>query len=136
MAWGAEQGREEIEEAYARPLGRTCSMAPITSVSAALHHSTRRVVRILNRQTSLARASSGGAAVRAAASTLSTKADSNIDRPVEDVVVVGAGIAGERAFEHKQTGVLAGRGAATRCNLCAICLRWLCLWACVYSVTR
>eukprot|EP00752_Nemacystus_decipiens_P002018 g1936.t1 len=73
-------------------------MAPITSVAAALQRrvalgsGARQAVRTLNRETCPSRAS--GAAARAAASTLSTKADYNADRPVQDVVVVGAGVAG------------------------------------------
>lgn len=66
---------------------------------------------MLDRQASRSRASS----VKAAASTLSTKADSEINRPVEDVVVVGAGIAGGWGVEYQaEVGWVGGEAPTLR----------------------
>ena len=90
-------------------------MAPIISVAAALQKhvapctvARRAVLRMLDRQAS-------PSAVRAAASTLSTKADSEINRPVEDVVVVGAGIAGGWGVEYQaEVGWVGGEAPTLR----------------------
>lgn len=102
---------------YAR--NRTRSMAPITSAVLALQrnvalagrcHSGRRAVLTLRSRGPRAPPLStvSGAA---AASTLATKVEPNIDcRPVQDVVVVGAGIAGGQGFEYQADWCAGGRG--------------------------
>lgn len=96
---GERTGAAERGATYAHAL-RDCSMAPVTSVVGAFRrHVALSKSATLKMQMSLLL---GARASRAAASTLSTaEVDSNVDRrPVEDVVVVGAGVAGGSEFRQ------------------------------------